>query len=32
MTEAGPAIVTEETTVVVRTTIVPLTELLDRGE
>lgn len=32
MTNEGPAIVTEETTVVVRTTIVPLTELLDRGE
>lgn len=32
MTEEGPAIVTEEMTVVVRTTIVPLTELLDCGE
>lgn len=32
MTEEGPAIVTEETTVVVRTTIVPLAELLDCGE
>ena len=32
MTEEGPAIVTEETIAVVRTTIIPLTELLDCGE